>query len=53
MRSVAKGGRPFHRKYRLMDHMRKMHTQGLELMDDVTEVQEEVDADDTIGDDEL
>jgi hypothetical protein len=33
-----------------MDHMRKMHTQGL---DDMTEGQEESDADDTIGDEEL
>jgi hypothetical protein len=49
-RSVAKGGRPFHRKYRLMDHMQKMHTQGL---DDMTEGQEESDADDTIGDEVL
>ncbi|KAH7413587.1 hypothetical protein DE146DRAFT_638100 [Phaeosphaeria sp. MPI-PUGE-AT-0046c] len=40
-RSAAEGGRPFHRKYRLQDHMRKLHSGGRnELSDDEDQVGE-------------
>jgi hypothetical protein len=36
-----------------MDHMRAMHTQGAELVDDMTRAQEENDTEDTVADDEV
>jgi hypothetical protein len=34
-RSAAAGGKPFHRKYRLQDHMRKMHAHQLNTLTDI------------------
>jgi hypothetical protein len=38
-RSAAAGSRPFHRRYRLMDHMRTMHKRNSCSSNSITEVQ--------------
>lgn len=40
-RSAAVGGQPFHRKYRLQDHMRNLHGGRVEMSDDDDNEEEE------------
>jgi hypothetical protein len=52
-RNPVSGGKPFHRKYRLQNHMRKMHKHKSGFNFGMTEEPEENDFEDTVADDEL